>query len=116
LWICRFICQCFYPQSAIRRKKHKDTTVKIAIPLTPTVPLYGVTIGEYAFIGAGCVVNSDVALFALMAGVAGRQIGWMSRWGERIPLPLEGEGSYTCINTGNVYALKNNGIVMQEGY
>jgi hypothetical protein len=42
----------------------------------------------YAFVGAGAVVKRDVPDFALMAGVPARQIGWMSRFGERLPLPV----------------------------
>jgi UDP-2-acetamido-3-amino-2,3-dideoxy-glucuronate N-acetyltransferase len=108
----------FNPRSAIPRKKeYRDTIVKKGATLGANCTIVcGVTIGEYAFIGAGCVVNSDVVSFALVAGVPGRQIGWMSRFGERIPLPLKGEGSYTCINTGDVYVLKDNRIVMPQGY
>lgn len=50
----------------------------------------GITIGEFAFIGAGSVVNKDVKPFALMVGVPARQIGWMSMYGERLELPLRG--------------------------
>jgi UDP-2-acetamido-3-amino-2,3-dideoxy-glucuronate N-acetyltransferase len=41
----------------------------------------------------------------LMAGVPAKQIGWMSQYGEQIPLPLEGEGEYTCPHTGQDYQL-----------
>jgi UDP-2-acetamido-3-amino-2,3-dideoxy-glucuronate N-acetyltransferase len=65
----------------------------------------GITIGEFAFIGAGAVVNKDVKAFALMVGAPARQIGWMSRYGEQIPLPLTGEGEYRCPNLGHLYEL-----------
>ena len=68
----------------------------------------GVTVGEHAFVGAGAVVNRDVPAYALMAGVPARQIGWMSQFGERIPLPLAGSGEYTCPHTGRVYRLAGN--------
>ena len=44
----------------------------------------GHTIGRYAFVGAGAVVQKDVPDFALMVGVPARRIGWMSRYGERL--------------------------------
>lgn len=56
----------------------------------------GVTIGVYAFVGAGSVINKNVKPFALMVGVPAKQIGWMSAYGERVGLPLEGGGSWRC--------------------
>jgi UDP-2-acetamido-3-amino-2,3-dideoxy-glucuronate N-acetyltransferase len=41
-----------------------------------------------------------------MVGVPGRQIGWMSRFGERLPLPVEGDGEATCPHTGDRYVLR----------
>lgn len=65
----------------------------------------GVTLGPWAFVAAGAVVTKDVPAYALMAGVPARQIGWMSRYGEQIPLPLQGAGHYTCPHAGHVYRL-----------
>ena len=65
----------------------------------------GTTIGEYSFVGAGAVVNDPVPAYALMVGVPARQIGWMSEYGERIPLPLQGSGEHTCPHTGQLYRL-----------
>ncbi len=56
----------------------------------------GVTLGEYSFIGAGAVVLTDVKPFALMVGNPAYQAGWMSRFGKRLDLPLEGEGETVC--------------------
>ena len=66
--------------------------------------------GEHAFVAAGAVVNRDVPAHALVAGVPGRQIGWMSQYGERMPLPLTGTGKYTCPHTGKVYELKDGAV------
>ena len=72
----------------------------------------GVTIGENAFVAAGAVVNRDVKAFALIAGVPGKHIGWMSRYGERIPLPLVGSGNWKCPHTNEEYVLKGDGVVI----
>ena len=66
----------------------------------------GITIREYAFIGAGAVVNRDVQAYALMAGVPAKQIGWMSEHGEQIPLPLEGSGEHQCPHSAQSYRLE----------
>jgi len=67
----------------------------------------GVTVGRYAFVGAGAVVNRDVSDFALVAGVPARQIGWMSHHGVQLDLPLTGNGKAVCPHTGNTYLLEN---------
>jgi UDP-2-acetamido-3-amino-2,3-dideoxy-glucuronate N-acetyltransferase len=74
-----------------------------------------VTIGEHAFVAAGAVVNRDVKPFALMAGVPARQIGWMSAFGERVPLPLSGAGEYACPHTGDRYRLVGESLVRERG-
>ena len=66
------------------------------------------TIGEYAFVGAGAVVNKDVPAYALMVGVPARQIGWMSEFGEQLKLPITGNGEELCTHTGARYVLVGN--------
>ena len=68
----------------------------------------GITIGKFAFIGAGAVVNKDVKPYALIVGVPGRQIGWVSEYGETLNLPVFGDGSAICKSTGDNYILKKN--------
>ena len=98
------------PRALIERKKeYRTTLVKKGATLGANCTVVcGVTIGQYAFVGAGAVVNKDVKPYALMVGVPARQIGWMSEFGEQIPLPLQGEGQYTCPHSGQVYTLQAN--------
>jgi UDP-2-acetamido-3-amino-2,3-dideoxy-glucuronate N-acetyltransferase len=59
------------------------------------------------------VVNKDVKPYSLMVGVPARQIGWMSEHGEQIPLPLQGEGQYTCPLSGQTYVLSQDQLKRQ---
>lgn len=97
------------PRAAINRKDEFQTTlVKQGATLAANCTIIcGITIGRYAFIGAGALVNKNVPDFALMVGVPAKQIGWMSRFGEKIPLPLIGAGTYNCKNTTDQYVLLN---------
>jgi len=100
----------YNPRSLIERKnEYRNTMVQKGVTLGANCTIVcGVTIGEFAFIGAGAVVNKDVKPYALMVGVPAKQIGWMSEFGEQIPLPLKGEGRYTCPHSNQQYALENN--------
>lgn len=99
----------YNPRSAINRKnEYLDTLVKQGATLGANSTIVcGVTIGRYAFVGAGAVINRDVPDFALMVGVPARQIGWISRFGTRLDLPLTGNGEATCVHTGDLYRLQN---------
>ena len=90
----------------VRKDQYRDTLVKQGATLGANCTIIcGVTIGEYAFIGAGAVVKDDVPAYALMVGVPARHIGWMSQYGEQIKIPLAGDLTYTCPNTQQEYQL-----------
>jgi UDP-2-acetamido-3-amino-2,3-dideoxy-glucuronate N-acetyltransferase len=102
----------YNPRSLIERKnEYRKTLVKKGATLGANCTIVcGSTIGEYAFVGAGAVVNKDVKPYALMVGVPARQIGWMSQFGEQIPLPLKGVGSHICPHTSERYELKDDAL------
>jgi UDP-2-acetamido-3-amino-2,3-dideoxy-glucuronate N-acetyltransferase len=104
----------YNPRAAVSRKdEYRRTLVRRGATLGANCTIVcGVTVGEYAFVGAGAVVNRDVPPFALMLGVPARQAGWMSRHGERLPLPLRGEAEATCPHTGERYLLQGERLVI----
>ena len=97
----------YNPRSKYPRKdQYKDTIIKRGVSMGANCTIIcGNKISEYAFIGAGSVVTKNVKSYALMVGVPALQIGWMSSFGERIPLPIKGEDSWTCPTTGETYIL-----------
>jgi UDP-2-acetamido-3-amino-2,3-dideoxy-glucuronate N-acetyltransferase len=99
----------YNPRAAIERKgQYRKTLIRRGATLCANSTIVcGITIGEYAFVAAGAVANRNVPDFALMAGVPARQIGWMSRYGERLDLPLDGDGETTCLHTGERYVLRD---------
>jgi UDP-2-acetamido-3-amino-2,3-dideoxy-glucuronate N-acetyltransferase len=101
----------YNPRSAVMRKdEYRDTLIKRGATLGANCTIVcGVVIGEHAFVGAGSVINRNVPAFALMVGVPAKQIGWMSRFGERLPLPVTGSGEASCTHTGDRYVL-NDGV------
>jgi UDP-2-acetamido-3-amino-2,3-dideoxy-glucuronate N-acetyltransferase len=99
----------YNPRSAVTRKdEYRKTLIKKGATLGANSTIVcGTTVGEYAFVGAGAVINKDVPDFALMVGVAAKQIGWMSRFGKRLDLPLKGNAETLCPNTKEKYVLKD---------
>ena len=104
------------PRALVERKnEYRNTRVKRGATLGANCTIVcGVTVGEFAFVGAGAVVSRDVPDFALMVGVPARQIGWMSVFGERLELPLAGEGEAICPHTGDLYRLNQGRISRTE--
>ena len=97
----------YNPRSEICRKdEYKSTLIREGATMGANCTIIcGTIIGKYAFIGAGAVINKNVKNYALMVGVPAKQIGWMSAYGERIELPIKGEGVWFCKKTGEKYQL-----------
>ncbi|MEE4304956.1 MAG: acyltransferase [Wenzhouxiangella sp.] len=100
------------PRSLIERKdEYRPTLVRRGATLGANCTIIcGITIGEFAFVGAGALINRDVPAYALMVGVPARQIGWMSQHGEQLDLPVEGKAEATCPHTGQRYALRGSQV------
>ncbi|RYF31544.1 MAG: N-acetyltransferase [Comamonadaceae bacterium] len=99
----------YNPRSSVKRKhEYRPTLVQRGATLGANATIVcGSTVGSHAFIAAGAVVNRAVKPYALMAGVPARQIGWMSEHGERLDLPLDGDGDAACPDTGLRYSLRD---------
>ena len=90
------------PRSHVSRKhEYRPTVVKrgASIGANATV-VCGATLGEFAFVGAGAVITSDVPAYALMVGVPARRVGWMCQCGERLQLA---GGTAACVACGASY-------------
>ena len=104
----------YNPRSLIDRKgEYQDTFVKKGATLGANCTIVcGTTIGKFAFVGAGSVINKDVSAYALMAGVPAKQIGWMSEYGEKLDLPILGNAQTKCKYTGQQYYLRGDKLTV----
>jgi UDP-2-acetamido-3-amino-2,3-dideoxy-glucuronate N-acetyltransferase len=99
------------PRSEIvRRSLYEKTLIRrgATIGANATV-VCGVTVGRYAFVAAGSVVTKSVPDYALIAGVPGRRVGWMSRHAHRLRLERTGDVD-TCKESGLRYGLTDEGV------
>ncbi|WP_396214289.1 acyltransferase [Gemmatimonas sp.] len=111
----------YNPRSAVSRKnEYRRTLVKrgASIGANATI-ICGATIGRYAFIGAGAVINRDVPDYALMAGVPARQIGWMSEAGYRLEIVVPAGNADSaerlrCSGTGALYERRGTVVTRLE--
>lgn len=104
------------PRSAVPRKNQLQATlVRQGATLGANCTIIcGVSIGVYAFVGAGAVVNKDVGDYALVVGVPAKQIGWISEFGEKLDLPVHGNSQAICSHTKEKYFLKGNEVIKHD--
>lgn len=97
----------FNPRShVIRKHEYRKTLVKRGATIGANATIVcGTTIGEYAFIGAGSVVNKDVKPYAMMVGVPARQIGWMCQCGVKLTVQ---DNHANCATCGSEYTIHND--------
>lgn len=102
------------PRSGVERKhEYQPTVLKKGVSIGANATIVcGVTLGTYAFVGAGSVVTKDIVPYALVVGNPARQIGWMSAHGAR--LVFDEQGRAVCLESGEVYGLRG-GEVEREG-
>jgi len=95
----------YNPRSLIERKdEYRDTLVKKGATLGANCTIVcGITIGEYAFVGAGSVVNKNVKPYA-----------WMSQYGEKLELPITGNAEMNCPHSGQKYILEGDQLKVSE--
>ena len=101
----------YNPRSGVNRKEeYRRTLIKKGASIGANATIVcGVDLGRYCFIGAGAVVNKDVPDFALMVGVPAYQVGWMSKFGER--LKFDPHGYAKCPKSGDQYKLENGMVI-----
>lgn len=106
-----------FPRAAVnRRSVFEKTIVRTGASLganSTVVP--GVVVGMGTFLAAGSTLTRSCKDWSLMIGTPARQVGWASAWGERVPLPLEGEGEWVCEHTGDVYRLDGDTLHRTPG-
>lgn len=99
------------PRSSVNRKsEYQKTLVKKGVTIGANATIIcGITIGQFAFIGAGAVVTRDVKPYSLVIGNPAKQTGWMSEYGHKIKFDEDGIG--ICIESKEKYLLKNGEVV-----
>lgn len=106
-----------FPRAAVsRRANFVKTRVGTGATLganSTIVP--GISIGMGTFLAAGSTLTCSTKDWAFMVGVPARHVGWVSAYGEKIPLPLEGSGAWTCAHTGDRYTLAGDTLMRVPG-
>ncbi|MBA3446002.1 MAG: N-acetyltransferase [Pseudaminobacter sp.] len=106
-----------FPRAAVnRRQVFKKTIVGTGATLgANSTVLPGITIGMGTFLAAGATLTRSCKDWAMMVGSPARQVGWASAYGDKIPLPLIGQGDWTCRHTGDAYTLDGETVTRRPG-
>jgi UDP-2-acetamido-3-amino-2,3-dideoxy-glucuronate N-acetyltransferase len=106
-----------FPRAAVnRRATFQKTIVKTGASLganSTVVP--SITVGSGTFLAAGSTLTKGSKDWSLMVGSPARQVGWVSAYGEKIPLPLTGRGKWKCEHTGDTYVLEDSMLIRYPG-
>lgn len=102
------------PRSSVNRKyEYQKTIIKKGVTIGANATIVcGITIGEYAFVGAGAVVIKDVKPYALVIGNPAKQTGWMSEYGYK--LKFNSHGFAICPEKNEKYLLTNNTVSKEK--
>jgi UDP-2-acetamido-3-amino-2,3-dideoxy-glucuronate N-acetyltransferase len=93
-----------------RRDEYQQTLLKQGATIGANATIVcGITVGRYAFVGAGAVVTHDVPDHALVVGTPARRVGWVSRRGCRLPEP-DDDGVMRCPESGEAYRLNEDSV------
>jgi UDP-2-acetamido-3-amino-2,3-dideoxy-glucuronate N-acetyltransferase len=98
------------PRSAVpRRDQYVETMVRRGVSIGANATIVcGIELGAYCFIGAGCVVTKNVPAYALVIGNPSKQMGWMSKFGQK--LEFDDDGRAQCTESGEKYELKDGKV------
>jgi UDP-2-acetamido-3-amino-2,3-dideoxy-glucuronate N-acetyltransferase len=101
-----------HPRAEVdRRALYEETVLRRGCTIGANATIVcGVTIGRYAFVGAGAVVVADAPDYALLVGVPARQVGWVSRHGWPLAAP-DAEGRRVCPESGLRYEEVESGVL-----
>lgn len=107
----------FYPRASVtRRNVFATTLVKTGATIGANATIVpAVTVGTGAFIGAGAVLTASCPDWSLMIGSPARHVGWVSAFGDKIPLPLEGQGEWRCPESDDIYRLDGKTLTRTAG-
>lgn len=106
----------YNPRASVPRKnEYRKTVVKkgATIGANATI-LCGLVIGDFAFIGAGAVVTEDVKPYSLVVGVPARQQGWITEFGEKIPVKVGCSGEFYCIQQSKQYCVEPERVTVKS--
>ena len=95
----------------VRKSEYKNTIIRTGASLgANSTIICGINIGKYALIGAGALVKSDIANYALIVGVPGKQIGWVCKCGVTISKMIKNTLRTECSNCNSIYEVCSDKI------